>query len=192
MSYFLISLLFGLFIGLALSVDAFMLSLVYGVTIKTRREAFMTSFFVGVFHLLMPFVGYFITIFILDNVFSISSFQSKMEHFGIYILFFIGLLMIFKKDDHDTYSFKNIISKLLFAFSVSIDSFFIGIALTTIDHMNMFIIAFVFFIVSGFLTFIAIRLVNKTKKLLFIKDLNVIAGIILIVFAFISLMISIN
>jgi putative Mn2+ efflux pump MntP len=190
MNYILLSIIIGIFIGLALSVDAFMLSLVYGITLNNRKEAFLTALFVGVFHFIMPLIGYYLTYIILSNIFMITSFQNNFKDIGTYLLIILGLVMVFKKEDcKKSPSIKNLVSKLLFAFTVSIDSFIIGIGLTTNDHISIVIIATLFFIISATMTLIALALIHKTKKFIVSKNLNVLAGIILVLFGFISLLI---
>jgi manganese efflux pump family protein len=190
MSYIFISIIFGLFIGLALSVDAFMLSFVFGVTIKSRREAFFTSILVGLFHFIMPIIGFFLTYLILNNIFSVTAFQNSFKSIGSYILILLGMMMLFKREEVDNRTKQNIFGILLFALSVSIDSFFIGIALTTNGKISILIVAFVFLMVSSIATYIPLRLIQKNKKLIRFKNLNIIAGIILILFAFISLILN--
>lgn len=186
-----LSILFGIFLGLAMSVDAFMLSLVYGLTIERRREAFYTGIIVGIFHFFMPLIGYFITYFLLSNIITLSVVKTQFNHLGSFILLILGMFMIYKKEEGEKRdTFKNFLSKILFAFSVSLDSFFIGIALTSNDRINIFLIALIFFCVSSSITYSAIRLIHRTKKLLSFNKLNVIAGIILMIFAFISLFLT--
>ena len=45
-------------IGLSLSIDAFTLSLAYGLLSVSKRKIILTSLTVGVFHFIMPITGY--------------------------------------------------------------------------------------------------------------------------------------
>ena len=168
-----------------------MLSLVYGITINNRKEALITSFIVGIFHFFMPLIGYYITFIILNSFFAISTFQNSFKSIGTYLLIVLGLVMIFKKEDAtNNHTIKNVLSKLLFAFTVSIDSFFIGMALTTNSNISIIIVTSVFFLISGTVTLIALCLIHKTRKYIMIKNLNIVAGVILLLFALLSLFLS--
>ena len=50
-----------LLIGLSLSVDAFTLSLAYGLLNIPKRKIIMISGLVGIFHFIMPLIGYLIS-----------------------------------------------------------------------------------------------------------------------------------
>lgn len=184
----IISIVYGIFLGLAMSVDAFMFSLIYGLTLSRRREAIFTGFIVGVFHLFMPLIGYYLTFIVLRNVFSITLFQDQLNNLGSFILLLLGIFMLYKKEEVDVRkSVTNLLSTILFGFSVSIDSFFIGIALTTNPKINIFIICILFFMISSIVTYCALRLIHRTKRLLYIERLNILAGIILITFGVMNL-----
>lgn len=184
----LFSLLYGTFLGLAMSVDAFMFSLIYGLTLNRRREAIFTALIVGLFHFIMPLIGYYFTFFVLRNVFSVSLFQNQMNNLGSFILLLLGLFMLYKKEEVQVKtSVANLLSTILFAFSVSIDSFFIGVALTTNDKINIIIIAILFLFISSFLTYLALRIIHHTKKHFILDRLNILAGIILIFVAIMNL-----
>lgn len=183
----LISLLYGFFLGLAMSVDAFMLSLVYGLTVSRRREAFFIGLTIGLWHFMMPLLGFYFTSYILRNVFSLTLFRSQFQRLGAFILLLLGLFMLYKKEEVAVKKSTNLLSVILFGFTVSIDSFFIGIALSTNAKINMVLIALLFLGISSVMSYLAIRIIHHTKNERLTQNLNTLAGLILITFSCINL-----
>ncbi len=189
MNNVIISVIYGLTIGLALSVDAFILSLIYGSTFKHKRESLITCFMVGLFHLLMPLLGYFLAFFVFTRINLASYLENKLQIIAFIILAVIGLMMLCKKDNDKIYNIRNYLNKCLFAFSVSVDSFLAGIAFTTINHIHISIVSLLFFTVSCIMTFLALSIGKKTAERLLKANLDYYAGIIMIILAIISLFI---
>ena len=111
-------------IALSLSVDAFSLSLAYGLMRISNIKIFVIAFLTGVFHFFMPLLGKLLGTYILK----IILIDIK------YIIVFIFLLIIvemIKSLKDATEEFKiSLLSAFLFAFAVSIDSFSVGIGIT--------------------------------------------------------------
>lgn len=189
MSNLFISVLYGLTIGAALSVDAFMLGLVYGCTFKRKIESLITCIIVGIFHCLMPLLGFFITTIVLSKIDLVTVLEGKVQYIASVILIFLGLLMINKKECNYQYNFYNLLSKIIFAFCVSIDSFLTGIAFTTVDHINIYIVSIIFTLVSSVLTYLALTIGKKTADKLLNLKLDFYAGILIIILAIITLFI---
>ncbi len=190
MSNFFISIVYGISIGLALSVDAFMLSLIYGSTFKRKIESITTSIIVGFFHFFMPLLGYFLALFVFTQVNLKTYLEDKINFIAFIILCILGFMMLIKKDNKDTsFNITKFINKCLFAFSVSIDSFLAGIAFTTLDHINIILVAFLFAIVSFTLTLLALLIGKTTADRLLKTNLDFYAGLLIILLAIISLFI---
>jgi manganese efflux pump family protein len=187
MSYFILSIFFGVTIGIAVSVDAFMLSLVYGSTFVRRREAYITSFFVGLFHFFMPFLGFILATAIFKQTNLITLLEDKLKYFTFAILMILGVMMIIKDTESQPSNLPNLFNKLFFAFSVSLDSFLIGIAFTTFDEVNIFIVAILFSSISALVTFFALFIGKRTANKFINKDLNFYAGILLLLLASLTL-----
>lgn len=191
MSTLLFSILFGLFIGLALSIDSFIFSLIYGVTLKRRKEVFFTSLFVGFFHAIFPIIGYLTTKTIIQNVLSFPILQKQWNHFSSFILILLGSILFLKPEEESPRRMNNqIISQLIFAITVSMDGFFIGIILTNQYIFDLLIICLLFFIVSGVTTLIGLQLASQTKRVTCITNLNALAGIIFVIFGVITLILN--
>ena len=110
-------------IAISLSMDAFSLALVYGTFGIDRKNKFILSIIVGMYHFVMPLLGMFIGELIL------SLFKFNTDILVSFILCFIGIQMLIS-------SFKNeenikagtIISPLIFAL-VSFVFTFIGLSI---------------------------------------------------------------
>jgi len=160
-------------IGISLSMDAFSLSLIYGTYSLKKKDIFLLSGIVGIFHFFMPLMGlgfggiiskYFL--FNIDLVVGII--------FGIIgIEMFISSL---KNDDVNIMS--GIFGFLLFGLSVSIDSFTTGIGLSLITN-NYFLAAIIFMIVSSSFTYLGLNIGNKISDKLG-KSATIFGGIIMI------------
>lgn len=189
MRYIMVSCLYGITLGLALSVDAFMLSLVYGTTCKRKIENLFTSILVGFFHFTLLIIGYLLASLVFSSINLATYFQGKARFISFLILVMIGFMMIFKNDTKYTSIKHNILSKFLFAFSVSFDSFLTGIAFTTINHINIIIVAIFISIISSTITLTSLSLGKKTRDRFLNKNLEFYAGILIIILAVIALFI---
>ena len=148
------------FTGIGLSMDAFSLSLSLGTTNPNKMIIIKTSIIVGLFHFIMPLLGYFIG----------NSFRFRISNINIitFILFIILSIEMYKSKDEDNTSILNNITILLIAFSVSIDAFTVGIAFG-LNNELITISSLIFSIVSTFFTYLGLSLgkilKNKYKKL---------------------------
>ena len=148
------------FTGIGLSMDAFSLSLSLGTTNPTKRNIIKTALIVGLFHFIMPLLGYFIG----------NSFKYKIPNINIltFILFIILSIEMYKTKDEEKSSILNNITILLIAFSVSIDSFTVGIAFG-LNNEYILISSIIFSIISSIFTYLGLtlgkRIKNKYKKL---------------------------
>ena len=108
------------FTGIGLSMDAFSLALSLGTTNPNNKTIIKTSLIVGIFHFLMPLLGYFIG----------YAFKYKIPNINIltFVLFLILSIEMYKSKDEEKTNILNNITILLIAFSVSLDSFTVGIA----------------------------------------------------------------
>lgn len=183
----IVSMIYGLLLGIALSIDAFLFSVVYGLTIERRKEAAAIGFYVGLGHLTFSLFGYHFTSLILQKVFSLSRFQAQLRQLGTFILLLLGLSMMNKKEEVVFTPKRSLLHSLLFALSVSLDSLFVGIALSTHPKIQIRIVSFLFFLISATITYGAIRLAHHAKKRFASKPLYFLAGVILSLLAILTL-----
>lgn len=161
-------------IAIALSLDAFSVSLSIGTFEKNYKTYFKFAVIVGLFHFFMPLLGSFTNHLLLRNL--IINGNKLM---GI-ILLVLSIQMIFdlfkKTEESFSLDFKK---NILFALSVSLDSYFTGIGLKSITN-NLILSFFIFSIVSPIFTFIGCILGKIGKKFLG-KYANYLAIILLVI-----------
>lgn len=139
--------------AIGLSMDAFSLALLYGTNSLNNSRKILLSGLVGINHFVFPLIGKIVGSKILkNNIFDLNIIT--MIVFSI-----IGLEMIISSEKKENIKKLNIIEILLFAFSVSIDSFVIGITYQL--NYRMLLSSLIFMIFSSFLTFIGLNIGRK-------------------------------
>lgn len=162
-------LLINILTAIALSLDAFSLSLIYGTIIKERKVIYLLSIVTGIFHFIMPLIGY-----ILSSMFIIKIIKN-INYLSFAVFLILGIEMILSKDSNKSFiNTTSLCNILLFAFTVSIDSFSVGI---TLVNGNIFISIILFSMISFLFTYSGLSLGNKMSKL---EGINKIGGFILI------------
>ena len=160
-------------IGFSLSLDAFSLALLYGTSEFNNSKGFLLSLIVGVFHFFMPLIGVIIGNMLL-NIFNIN----PDILIGI-ILIFLSLTMIKDIFTESNYKFTNsLLGMMLFAFSVSFDSFSTGIGLRAITN-NIYLASIIFSIFSFSFTYLGLIIGKYAKKIL--GKISQILGIIILI-----------
>ena len=110
------------FIGIALSMDAFSIALSIGTNNLSKKSICLTITLVGLMHFIMPQLGL-----MLGN--QVYNFININPKFIIsVILYYLIIVMYFDKSSKNV-NIESFINIFLFAFSVSIDSFSVGIGL---------------------------------------------------------------
>ena len=163
-----------LLLAVSLSMDTFSLSLCYGTMNISKSKTYLLSLIVGTFHFIMPIIGLKIGNSIIEHVIVDG------KYIILLILTVIGIDMIIssiKKEE------KNILISLggilLFALSVSLDSFSTGLGLNLMtDNILFALTSFTFF--SSVFTFLGIKLGNNLEER-YGKVAGFFGGIILII-----------
>lgn len=138
-------------IGLSLSIDAFTLSLAYGLINVPKKTILGTSLSVGIFHFVMPLLGLSIG-HILTSMIKVNP-----KYIMITVLIIILIEMIKSlKETTEEYDL-NIINIIIFSFLVSFDSFTIGIGLEFITN-KIFLGSIIFSILSFTFTYLGFKL----------------------------------
>ena len=167
-----------LLIGISLSMDAFSLSLIYGMQGMKQKHKLILSIVVGTYHFIMPLTGLFFGI-ILDNINLIS-----IDIIASLILIYIGIDLIkskYKKEDSIEISK---IGFLFFGLSVSLDSLTIGIGLKAITDTYL-LSAIIFSLTSLTFTYLGLLLGNTIGNKIGSYS-KLLGGIILIFIAIIT------
>ena len=112
-------------IGISLSMDAFSLSLAFGINNINKKDKILLSLIVAIYHFIMPLIGTYFSNLIIKIIKNINLIA------GI-ILTYVGIETIITKENHSINN--NIQDYLLFGLSVSIDSLTIGIGLKAITN----------------------------------------------------------
>lgn len=102
---------------------------------------------------------------VIGNVISLLVINKLIEKANLIIsfIFLILAIEIYKsKDNQETIFIKNIFMIVLIAFTVSIDSLLVGLALG-LKQVNIYLVSIIFSITSGLITFIGITIGNKIK-----------------------------
>ena len=177
-------LLILLMIGLSLSIDAFSVSTVIGMTNLSHKKTILTSSIVGVYHFIMPLLGVFLS----NQITKIISINSNLV-LGIVLLIismqmFIEFINPSKKEM--SLSFIGII---IFGLGVSIDSFTIGLGLRAITN-SVLLASFLFSSCSFIFTYLGLSLGKYISKML--KKYSYLIGTIILFLLGISFLCKIN
>lgn len=139
-------------LAICLSLDAFSLSLAYGTSNISKKDTIILSVMVGIFHILMPILGYFIGDLFLSFV------QIKPSFIAAIIFIILGIEMFIDTfKDESVKEIKDILELLLFSFAVSIDSFSTGFGIGVVTN-HYVIAALIFGLFSFLFTFFGILL----------------------------------
>lgn len=136
--------------------DAFSLALAYGTNKISKNKIILLSLVVGLFHFFMPITGSLIGI-------PISKLISKADIVVGIIFIILAIEMFISKDEENKITITNILSIFIFAFTVSIDSFTVGIGLS-LTNKNIIIPSIIFSITSFIFTLLGLILGKKLSK----------------------------
>lgn len=162
-------------IGISLSMDAFSLSLVYGIIGMNKKQKIILSIIVSIYHFIMPLIGLLFGS-LIDNISFIN-----LDIIASIILIYIGIDLIISNLKKEEILNITILGFLMFGLSVSIDSLTVGIGLKAIT--NNYIISSIVFSLSSFIfTYIGLMLGNIIGKRIGAYS-KIAGGIILIILA---------
>ena len=166
-----------LLIGISLSMDAFSLSLVYGIIGMNHKQKIILSLIVSIYHFIMPLIGLSFGSFI-DNISFIN-----LDIIASIILIYIGIDLIISNLKKEEKLNISLIGFFMFGLSVSIDSLTVGIGLKAITN-HYLLSSIVFSLSSLTFTYIGLVLGNVIGKKIGTYS-KIAGGIILIVIAII-------
>jgi len=166
----MLQLLIYFFIGISLSMDTFSLSLSIGTTCPSTKQILKCSLIVGLFHFIMPLLGSAI-----GTLFS-SSLLIKANCFTSLIFVILAIEMFINRNSEEKSEILNTISIVLFALSVSMDSFSVGIAFG-ITKESTIISGMIFSLTSALFTYYGLKLGRKLHEKF--EQRTVIIGIVL-------------
>ena len=157
--------------------DAFSLSIVYGTLNLSKKIKNFLSVTVGIFHFIMPLLGSILGLFIVNHIISNPDILVGI----IFTILSIEMLFNIKELDEEKKDFKNLVNAFIFGFSVSIDSFSVGIALGT-HNENIYLAGTLCSITTFIFALVGVN-ISKFVTLKFGKIANIIGSILLLILA---------
>lgn len=161
-------------IAIGLSMDAFSLSILYGTLGFSKKRVIGLSLIVGIFHFFMPLLGS-----VVGG--AIIHFLPVNQNLIVGVIFMViaveMIVSTFKEEE--VMNIVGLGSLLLFGFTVSIDSFSVGIGLLVISN-NYIVAVSIFSIISALFTFLGL-IIGKKLNSVFGKYATWIGSLILIV-----------
>lgn len=151
--------------------DTFSLSLTLG-TVSENKLIKILPVFVGIFHFFMPLLGNFIGI----TLINLLNLASNIILGSVLIILGINLAIHYYKDEKSDINLS-IIGIIVFALSVSIDSFSVGLGINDITN-NYLIASIIFALCSAAFTYLGIIIGKYSSKL--IGKYAIILGIFLL------------
>jgi manganese efflux pump family protein len=159
-------------IGIALSMDAFSIAICFG-TLKISKIKFMSiPIIVGIMHFIMPLIGLYLG----NQILAIFKINPKI--IISIILLFLAYMMYKDKDNSKKTFITSFASIFLFAFSVSLDSFSVGLGLQGITDKYL-LSCLVFSACSGTITYMGLLLGKYSIKKL--KENSTMLGIAILI-----------
>lgn len=167
------------FIGLALSMDAFGLSIGIGMQKIGKRVLVLLPISVAVFHFVMPMLGNSFSFLIRDILYFDPGFLMTI------VFFYLSIMMFVTRNKEDNVILKSLVSILFTAFSVSVDSLTVGLGLSSITS-HYIASSLIFSTCAGCLTYIGL-MIGKYSMKCFKREANVFGSVLLFVLAVVNL-----
>lgn len=162
-----------LLIGISLSMDTFSLSLSVGSITNNERNIKYLPIFVGIFHFFMPLLGNFVGL----GLIKLLNLASNVILGSVLIILGINLAIHYIKDEKADIKL-NLLGIIIFALSVSIDSFSVGLGINDITN-NYLLASIIFACCSAAFTYLGIIIGKYSSKI--IGKYAIILGILLLV-----------
>lgn len=161
-------------LAVGLSMDAFSLSMIYGTLNLPKKMQKLMSIMVGIFHFFMPLLGYQIG----ELILKVIKINPDILVGIIFIILGIEMILSLKKEDQ-VKILTGIASVIFFAFTVSIDSFSIGVGFG-VANVKMLLPCIIFSLTSAVFTYLGVILGKKLSDK-FGSITTIIGAIILLV-----------
>ena len=166
-----------LLIALGLAMDSFSVAIANGLATKTFKitKALKISAFFGFFQAIMPIIGWYAGVYILDLI-------SDFDHWvAFFLLTFIGVRMIYESIRNESDNFvrsHDIKILLILSIATSIDALAVGLSLSFLEISVLFP-AIVIGVVTFLLSFLGVFVGGRFGSILKNK-VEVLGGLILI------------
>lgn len=159
-------------IGVALSMDAFSIALSIGTTHLSKNRFILIPIVVSIMHFVMPLIGLFLG----NQILSIININPKI--IMTIILLYLAFLMYKDRNNDKVTKINSLLSIFLYALSVSLDSFSVGIGLKALTD-KIIIPPIIFSLCAGTITYMGLILGKYSQKVW--KEKASLIGIILLI-----------
>ncbi len=159
-------------IGVALSMDAFSIALSIGTTHLSKNRFILIPIVVSIMHFVMPLIGLFLG----NQILSVININPKI--IMTIILLYLAFVMYKDRNNDKVTQINSLLSIFLFAISVSIDSFSVGIGLRALTD-KIIIPPIIFSLCAGTITYMGLILGKYSQKVW--KEKASLIGIILLI-----------
>lgn len=147
-------------IAISLSMDAFSLCLAYGTLNLSKKDIYTLSITVGIYHFIMPLLGYFIG----SQLLKIIPINTNLVVFLVLLIIGIEMIVETFKESEITKKMK-IVEIITFGLAVSIDAFSVGIGLKELCS-NTIVASIIFSLTSLIFTYLGLVIGNKISKII--------------------------
>ena len=174
------NILFLILIGFSLSMDTFSLAINIGTYNPPRKDNLIYSLIVGIFHFVLPILGAYLGSYLI-NIISV-----KISTLLFFVFLFIGIEMFLSLISKEEKDLKlNSLNKLIYAFSVSLDSLTVGLILKSLG--SIWILGPIIFATEAFLfTYIGLTIGKLSYQKMGFKA-RIIGLVIIILLAILQL-----
>lgn len=138
--------------------DAFALALSYGIKNISLKDVLITALTVGLFHFFMPLVGNYVGV----SLFEYTIIKPRYVLFAVFLILAVDMFVHFFEENPKIRPL-NIIGTIIFATSVSFDSFSVGIGINYM-YDNIIITVLSFCIISSLFTLLGFWLGKKINN----------------------------
>lgn len=159
-------------IGIALSMDAFSIALSIGTTHLSKNRFILIPIVVSIMHFVMPLIGLFLG----NQILSVININPKI--IMTIILLYLAFLMYKDRNNDKVTKINSLLSIFLYALSVSLDSFSVGIGLKALTD-KILIPPIIFSLCAGTITYMGLILGKYSQKVW--KEKASLIGIILLI-----------
>lgn len=159
-------------IGVALSMDAFSIALSIGTTHLSKNRFILIPIVVSIMHFVMPLIGLFLG----NQILSVININPKI--IMTIILLYLAFLMYKDRNNDKVTKINSLLSIFLYALSVSLDSFSVGIGLKALTD-KIIIPPIIFSLCAGTITYMGLILGKYSQKVW--KEKASLIGIILLI-----------
>ena len=159
-------------IGIALSMDAFSIALSIGTTHLSKNRFILIPIIVSIMHFVMPLIGLFLG----NQILSVININPKI--IMTIILLYLAFLMYKDRNNDKVTKINSFLSIFLYALSVSLDSFSVGIGLKALTD-KIIIPPIIFSLCAGTITYMGLILGKYSQKVW--KEKASLIGIILLI-----------